>query len=715
VDDGGRSAQIVRFGVFEADLESGELRKNGLKVPLQGQPFQVFAFLLQHSGELVTRDDLRQKVWPEDTFVDFDHGLNTAITKIRAALGDDADNPRFVETLPRRGYRFLVPVDKPSSQAPSARAPTRRFDSMVRWSCLGVGVAALFLLSTIAIWRLFPKSAESLLPALEVIPLVDLKGMQITPAFSPDGNQVAFAEFGQPNTSGIYTTLIGGEKPLRLTDNPGDCCPTWSPDSREIAFVRYSSGEGMSIYVVPALGGTEHKLYTEGHPMPGGTRLGMSPDARVLDWSPDGRVLAFEESIAKGPRSQIALLSLADLTTRPLTSPPDQEYDSTPAFSPDGSSVAYTRQSLGGLGRDLFVIPDKGGEPRRLTFDNSGGSPTWTQDGRDIVFSYDGKGLASLWRVSASGGTPRPVPGVGARAFSPSIPRKGNQLVYMHVDFSERIWRINLKDKTHALAPPVPVISARGVNWRPNFSPDGKKIVFESNRLGYSDIWYCDSDGSNCAQLTSMYGTAGTARWSPDGHYVVFESQSQHYYQIYVVEVPGGRPRLVPTFPDADNGAPNWSRDGKWIYFYSLHEKGLFQLWKLPFEGGSPVQVTRNGGVYAIESDDGRFLYYSKEEEPGIWKMPLNGGEETRILDQPKGWSSWALVRGGIYFVNSSNPSNGRIEFFDFITRETTAIFSPEKPSLRIGSLAVSPDGKSLLYDRIESLDAYIMLVKNFR
>src|ERR1700675_1761288 len=117
--NGNRSAQIVRFGLFEADLHTGELRKNGVKVLLQGQPFQVCAILLSHSGELVTRGELRQQVWPEDTFVDFDHALNTAITKIRVALGDDADNPRFVETLPRRGYRFIGPVDKPSSLAPS--------------------------------------------------------------------------------------------------------------------------------------------------------------------------------------------------------------------------------------------------------------------------------------------------------------------------------------------------------------------------------------------------------------------------------------------------------------------------------------------------------------------------------------------------------------------------------------------------------------------
>ncbi|MGB2625437.1 MAG: winged helix-turn-helix domain-containing protein, partial [Candidatus Acidiferrum sp.] len=140
MDSGGPFAQIVRIGIFEADLQTRELRKNGHKVPLQGQPFQVFAILLQHSGKLVTREELREQVWPEDTFVDFDHGLNTAITKIRTALGDSAENPRFVETMPRRGYRFIVPVN---SHPQAETVPVR--NSRMKWILIAalVSVAAL--------------------------------------------------------------------------------------------------------------------------------------------------------------------------------------------------------------------------------------------------------------------------------------------------------------------------------------------------------------------------------------------------------------------------------------------------------------------------------------------------------------------------------------------------------------------------------------------
>ena len=229
-----------------------------------------------------------------------------------------------------------------------------------------------------------------------------MEGEEHEPAFSPDGNQVAFTLKGGPKTSGIYTALIDGEKPLRLTDNPGDYAPTWSPDGRRIAFVRYSK-DGLNIYVVSSLGGTEHKLH--------------ATVGEYLNWSPDGKVLAFSEG-ADSSHTWIALLSLADLTTRPLTSPPPDKADWAPAFSPDGSTVAFVRTSTPGFLGDLFVLPATGGEPRQITFDNGYiDGIAWTKDGSDVVFSSNRGGVASLWRVSASGGTPTPVQGVGTPAL----------------------------------------------------------------------------------------------------------------------------------------------------------------------------------------------------------------------------------------------------------------------------------------------------------
>jgi len=515
---------------------------------------------------------------------------------------------------------------------------------------------------------------------------------------------------------GIYTTLVGGEKPLRLTSNPGDSSPTWSPDGAQIAFTRLSiNPRQLSICVIPALGGTERKLYTFPYRPPSTWEW--------VNWSPTGSVLAFTEN------SRIQLLAIADSTTRPLTSPPDQTYDYAPVFSPDGSRVAFVRGSGAGVD-DLFVVSVKDGEAKRLTFDNSAidGPSAWTPDGREIVFSSSRKGLHNLWSIPVSGGTPRPFAGV-VMASDPSISRKGD-LAYLQQLSSDNIWRVRLNDEIHRQGPATSVVSAKWQNFRPQFSPDGKRIAFESGRSGYSEIWTCDSEGSNCGQMTSLHGLAGAAHWSPDGRYIAFEFRPREHAEIYVVEVPGGLPRLVPTFPDADNLAPSWSRDGQWIYFASGRAAGRFDLWKVPIKGGVPTQVTKNGGISANESADELSLYYSKPDIPGIWKIPLHGGEETRVLDQPLGSFDWALVRNGIYLlytksaiagvnpadpaVTTPPPGISSIRFFRFATGKEILISGLDEPTMGTG-LAVAPDGRSILFVRNEFSESSIMLVKALR
>jgi Tol biopolymer transport system component/DNA-binding winged helix-turn-helix (wHTH) protein len=696
---------LIRFGPYALDPVNRELRMRGFLVRLQPQQIAVLLLLVDRAGQIVSREDIHQHIWGNDTFVDFERGINFSINQIRAALGDDADKPRYIQTIPRRGYRFIGSVEKPAEEPPpanGANATSRKRYAL--W--IGISVAAaMVLVAAIPSWRTFRKTEQ--LPSIEVVPLVALRGAQGSPAFSPDGNQVAFEGY-EGEDGGIYTALVGGDKPLRLTVKSGACCPAWSPDNRQIAFMRFSK-EGLSINAISALGGAEKRLYS--------SKAHAIRDFCVhLDWSPDGKLLAFGEPTDNlGFRLRIALISLDDLSVRPLTSPPQQEFDCEPAFSPDGSEMAFERGSVGGFGKDLFLIPVRGGELRRLTFDNAwGGSPAWTQGGSDIVFASMRGGPMNLWRISAKGGTPQPVAGISALAYHPSIPRRGNLLAYEHGSSSSGIWQINLTDKVHSVGSPIQVITAKGmINWRPSFSPDGKNVVFESDRLGHSDIWYCHSDGSDCAQLTSLRGTAGTARWSPDGHRIAFEFQSQRYYDVYVMDVPDGRPRRLATFAGTDNGAPNWSRDGQWIYFYSSREKGPLQLWKVPFQGGTPVRVTKNGGVYASESADGRFLYYSKLEQPGIWRMPLTGGEEQRVVDQPSGfqWFNWALSAQGLYLTTPVGPEKMKLEFFDFAAEKKTLVGYVEKLAQ---GLALAPDGKSLLYARTNSEDYEIMLVKNF-
>ncbi len=715
MQDPGLSAEVVRFDIFEVDLRAGELRKEGRLVKLQEQPLRVLSLLLERSGEVVTRDELRQNLWPADTFVDFDHGLNSAVARLRQALRDSAEKPRLIETVAKRGYRFIGQLDArlddgppaapaiPDSGSHAVQVPMVQHNRRSLWMA---GVPLLVLLGAIGLWAYYRRTVEKPLPSMEVVPLVGLRGFQVTPAFSPDGNQVAFRDSDGAHNTGIYTTLVGGGKSLRLTSDPGDCCPAWSPDGRQVAFIRYAD-KTASIVVIPALGGAERHVYRGPNPMGSG-----------LAWSPDGKFLAFPEArAADQPRSWISLLSWADYSTRPVTLPPGGSLDHEPAFSPDGSQLAFVRSTVAGVSNDLYVTSASGGEARRLTFDHRPviGPPTWTADGREVVFSSTRGGPASLWRVSASGGEPRPVAGAMGEAGWPSIPPIGNQLVYEQVVAKLNIWRLELKDQKHSQRPPAVLISEKGDKMRPELSPDGKQIAFESNRLGFWDIWTCASDGSSCDQATSLHGTAGRARWSPNGRYIAFEFHPGEQSEIYVVEVPGGVPRLLPTIPGSDNLSPSWSRDGQWIYFASKRGSEPFQIWKISVHGGAPVKLTRNSGISPVESPDGRFLYYSKYEAGGVWRMPVQGGEETQVLEEVRGggWPNWALTAGGIYFLRFDKSPHSSIQFLDFASNKIIPICTLEKePGW---GLSLAHDGKSIVYVQNEFAESNLILVRNFR
>ncbi len=240
-----RSSRVVRFGVFEADLSAGELRKNGLKIKLQDHPFRLLAFLLERPGEVVTREELRQRLWSADTFVEFDHSVNTAIRKIREALDDSSNNPRFVETLPRRGYRFIAPVDGDQPVAAIALPPTKRL-----WLRAGSVVAVAIVAATTG-WLALRKDTPDTAP-FKVAPLTTYPGVEAHPSFSPDGSEVAFA-WGRDYSSNydIYVKQIGVDQPSQLTDHPAqNSAPRGHPRGLTLLFF----GVGHLTQVTPYCG-----------------------------------------------------------------------------------------------------------------------------------------------------------------------------------------------------------------------------------------------------------------------------------------------------------------------------------------------------------------------------------------------------------------------------------------------------------------------------
>ena len=701
------ASRTFRFGSFQLDARAAELNTNGTKIKLGEQPFQVLCALLEHPGEVVTREELRQRLWPADTFVDFDHSLNAAVKRLRDVLGDSAEHPIFIETLPRHGYRFVAPVEKSMGEASEANARTKSLFKTVPPKRLAIGLSLLGVIA-VTIWLIFRKTAPSPLPSGEPLPVAVYHGNARQPALSADGDRVAFIA-GEGSSFGVYTALVGGENSIRLTNNRGDRFPAWSPDGRQMAFYRYSDA-GISIYTIPALGGMEHRIWQ-------GPTNTWGTDG--LAWSPDGETIAFTESHSDKIHSHIALLSLSDFSTRPLTRPDDRHMDYFPSYSPNGSFIAFQRDNVGGTTGDILVVPVTGGNPKPITSSlrNKVGL-AWTPDGSEIIFStgFERVGSGALWRVPVSGGTPTAIAGVGGGAIYPSVARRARRLVYEHIVTKGNMWRLDLSDEQHHRGPATVLLSEAGNKMRPHFSPDGKRIAFESDRLGYWEIWACDATGSNCGQLTSLRIIAGAPQWSPDGRYIAFEFHPQERSEVYLLDVASGHTRLLPTNPGYDNLAPSWSRDAKWVYFGSTRgaEPLRFQLWKVPMAGGPPVQVTKNGGLQGFESADGRILYHTKYDVPGIWKVPVGGGEESLVVADFNSinYRSWVVCEKGIYLISFKSHPEGTIQFFEFSSATLTPVWNFEK---RAGwGLTLSPDGRSLVFVQDDFSESRIMLLDNF-
>ena len=748
---------FYEFGPFRLDTADRLLLRDGQHVPLTPKAFETLLILVENCGRVIDKDELLKKVWP-DTFVE-EVNLAKNVSYLRKILGGE-EAAQYIETIPKRGYRFVAIVkdicdefggsvwppptdarvidrgEKEKDDSDSDSGPWRRpigngalpllgneklppptKPRARHWGWLAVW-PALGLTLGVAIWATFFRPAkESPTPLLNIGPFTSFPGQERQAAFSPDGNQIAFVwDGGKGDNPDIYVKLIGAGQPLRLTTHPADDThPVWSPDGRYIAFFRQAT-ESSGFYLIPALGGTERKVadvFPYRSPFQGNSQY----------VSPDGKFLAVADKNSQEEPLSIYLVSVETGEKRKLTAPSaGAAGDSYPAFSPDGKTLAFVRSSSRAT-TDLYLLRLDGGATRRLTFDNTSIlGLAWTSDGREIVFaSRRGGSIYSLWRIPAAGGTPERLPIIGQSVVSPAISRQGAHLAYTQTLDDQNIWRLEL-DAAGRAGAATSLISSTLDDNGPDYSPDGRKIVFASNRPGGFGIWVCDRDGANPVQLIDRGPSlTGTPRWSPDGRWIAFDSRSndaghEGNADVYVISAEGGQPRRLTSDP-AEDITPSWSRDGKWIYFGSTRSGGM-QIWKVPAEGGQATQVTEQGGFEGFESMDGKQLYYAKGRSvPGIWQKPVAGGAETLLLDHHKAgyWRFWAVTPKGIYFATANEPARPIIEFFNLATSKVTTIATLDKPlSPSEPGLTVAPNGRSLLFAQKDQSGSDLMLVENF-
>jgi len=727
--------QCYEFGPYRLAPVEHRLYRNGEVVMLPPKEFDLLLLLVQNPGQVMNRESLIKALWP-NTVVE-EANLNVHISALRKTLAESAGEQHFIETLPRLGYRFIAPVTEVIGTAvissishalgengvgvSNQNAVTTvnnhaaaDWRSRRLWAAIPLWLLAIGLLGVPTFLYFKPVRSTGAGAPINVVPLTTYTGRESQPAFSPDGNQIAFIWSGaKDDNTDVYVRLVDGGNWVRLTDDPGDDVnPVWSPDGRTIAFYR-SSPDGDGIFLVPALGGAERKLTGVW-----ANRFGFGSHTWI-HWSPDGNWLVVSDKTSAEEPFSLFLLSPETGEKRRVTSPPASVVgDCSPAFSPDGKRLAFVRV-ISALVGEIYLVSVNGGEPKRLTFNGAGVSNlAWAPNGREIVFASRLGGKNRLYRIPVEGGAAEWLAATGSEAQYPAFSRDGSRLAWRQNTSDEDIFRLALKSGSENVPPVASLIVSTALEASPRYSPDGKRIAFVSNRSGSDEIWVCGSDGENPIRLTSFRGPlAGSPSWSPDGKQIVFDCRPEGNADIYVVSAEGGQPRRLTTDP-AEDIVPSWSRDGRWIYFTS-NRSGRLQIWKMPAGEGEAAQMTRQGGFEPMESPDGRWLYFTQDRgSSSIWRMPTAGGAETPLFDfHQKNYSrGWTVTSEGVYFAVASSNTQSTIKFFSLSTgaEKTVAEIDRVLPS-SVSGLTVSPDGRWLLLPLFARRGSDLMMIENFR
>lgn len=710
-----RDRSRFAFDDFELDLRSGELRKKSRKIRLQAQPFQLLVLLVQNAGEVVTREQVCQALWPTDTFVDFDHGLAVAVNKAREALGDSADNPQYIETLPKRGYRFIgtikpePPVLMPAPERAkeleklAVVAATRKEGNRNRILALAaVGILAASVAFMVG-WK--PHSAKEPRP-VNAVRFTSYPGLETAPAISPDGTRIAFSwdndatnKTGKPAYD-LYVKAVGSETLLRLTNHPADwISSTWSPDGTQIAFHRLAQDDN-GIYVVPAMGGPERKLLATHAPY---------DLVAPLSWSPDGKWIAFADRRDGANGDRTYLLNTETLEVRTFPHDTGCIHEGSLTFSHSGKELAHL--CVHNLNSIEFIVSDLEGKSRR-SLGIPPGFPqgfVWSGDNQSLVVA-ESTSRGTIFREIHMDRSARVLP-LPAGSW-PTLADSGGRLAYAALDTRINIWR---KDLLHPEASPEELLTSSRMQNIAQYSPDGKHLVFDSDRSGVWSIWLADADASNLVQVTHDR-PAGYPRWSPDSQRIAFAiTEDNGSEAVYTVNIADLVPHKLETGLQASS-APSWSPDGKWIYFGGFEGAG-HQIYRCPSQGGQPALVA-SGLEYiaAIPSEDGNTLYItwsSAESYMDMLSLDRPGAVPRRIPHMPELANStqWAVAANGIYFTPLDKPRS--VWFYNLATQNSHEVFQAAK-DLSDG-MSLSPDGRYMLYSQVDEIGADIMLVKDFQ
>ncbi len=586
----------VRFGPFELDSKCGELRKNGIRLKLQGQPIQILEMLLAKPKELVTREEIQQRLWPADTFVDFDHSLNTAVKKLRQALGDEADAPRYIETLPKRGYRFIGEVEKeapPEDPADAAVVPPESVailpvNGKARRNWVLPGCLAILLIASGLIYQVskpppLPRITGSRPLATNIHTSLSVPEMKLL----TNGKSIYFQTLQGAATSTFQVPVAGGA----VSEIPAANAPLYdiSRDGTEwLLMVPDSSLQHASVLVKT---------------LPAGPARLILKDGWYPIWASDGRGVFFVSNDYKE-------LDRADADGTAVRRIATSTVIIAPHLSPDGSRIRFTAGNDG----ELWQVGTDGSNSHPiLTGQKVALGGAWSPDGKVYFFSgWDGERFSlwtvpdrSAWWQQGSAVAQQLTPGPNSYG-RPTISPDGKQLFAIGEEHQGELSIFDRKSRKF-----VPYLGGISVCYV-DFSRDGQWMAYVSYPEG--SLWRSRIDGSEKRQLTLPPMRVGGPRWSPDGKLIVFRGFTRSEKRktdnspaggTYVVGADGGAPSLLLA---GDEGAadPTWSPDGDSVAY---HSKTHHELRILDTHTMKSTKVPGSEGLFSPRwSPDGKYL-----------------------------------------------------------------------------------------------------------
>jgi Tol biopolymer transport system component/DNA-binding winged helix-turn-helix (wHTH) protein len=665
------SQRIARFGVFNVDLGVGELRKNGVRIRLQEQPFQVLAMLLERPGQVVTREELRQKLWSNDTFVDFDHGLNIAVNKIRRALGDSADNPRFLETIPRRGYRFIASVEQVGrtgqiQQVPTAGKLVARSDlhasvaeqhlgnekSQRRrwWTWAGLACLAGLLLAVFRIFWLQPPQVPAYICGFTQIS--NDRRPKVGPLLT-DSERIYFSQVVGSQYAVSQIAMIGGETVSIAT-------PFSNGLAIDISLKR-------SELLVASVASTEGKCSLWSLPLPGGPPRPLSDiHTRDAAYSPDGDQIVYAQG------QELYLISSDGGQRRALVSLAGRPY--WPRWSPDGRKLRFSVEKpeskmlweIRSDGTQLHpLLPDWNDPPAECC-------GSWTADGKYFLFQSSRNRSTNLWAIRETRGltlrlNPQPIQlTAGPIQFErPAASRDGKRL--FAVGTQPRGELVRYDDRTEQFLPYLSGLSADHLD----FSRDGNWVTYAS----YPDrtIWRSKLDGSERLQLSFPPMEAILPRWSPDGKKVAFNATMPgRPWKIYTVLAQGGTPQQLMS-EERNEFDFGWLPHGDSLVFGLLADvatksSGKLGIYQLDLRSRQVCLLPGSEGLFVPHcSPDGRYIDAMTADGHHLMLFDASTRHWMELTDQYVDNRAWSRDGKYLYFDTffEKDPAVARVRMTD--------------------------------------------------